>query len=556
MFLMAEKKNNQLESLKAFFKRIPLKQKLYLLLGAILTLVAILVVVSIVSSVNYGILFSNLSEKDSGLIIAQLKERNIPYKLNSNASIIKIPQDRIPELRIELAAEGLPEGSGVGFEIFDETSLTSNDFTQRINYIRAKEGELGRSIASLEEITAAKVHISVPDESVFIEERQEAKASVVVKLKPGAYLSRSIIPAISHLVAQAVKGLEIENIAVIDVNGKLLSEPMQKEQSAFDSISAKQMSYERKMEEQYRSRIIDLLAPLVGSGGLSVNVDLDMNFDKRESKQEIVNPDETVKVSEQIETSSSRGTTSGGVPGVASNVAQAAGAGQPENSNTTESDSEKTTTNYEVSKTVTHSVKQVGEIRRVSAAVILGNKVESSVVEDELVRESVPWSSDEIANINRLVRASIGYSTERGDVVEVVNAPFDDSMRVEVDLAQQFQKKQDFMDQLMKYGSMLLAGLLIFFLILRPFFKRSGDIVRSALSGQKTKQIQEAKMEKEMAKLKETEEEEALLEEMNRKFKTPRSTKKKEIMLEKVKEFTGDKTDEAVSVMRTIMNEE
>jgi flagellar M-ring protein FliF len=552
---MAEEKKDQFSNIREFFRKIPFQQKLYLIFGAIFVLLVVLIIVNVVSAVNYSVLYSNLTQRDSGKIIEKLRDKKVPYKLSSGGNIIRVPDERVAELRIELASEGLPEGGGVGFEIFDKTSLASNNFTQRINYIRAKEGEIARSISSLEEITAAKVHITLPEDSVFVQDKKAAKASIIIKMKPGAYLSSSIVPAICHLTAQAVDGLEIRNIAVIDMHGKLLSKPVNSKEDDFETSSAFQLNYTRQVEQRFKDRILELLSPMAGSGQLSVNVDLTLDFNKQITKREIVDPDKTAKISEQIETSSSRGSSQGGVPGTGSNIAatqtQTQSAG-----NSNETKSEKTTTNFEVSKTITQSTKQLGRIEKVSVAVVIGNRIQSNIVNEELVRESSPRTPEEMAEITRLVKAAIGFEQTRGDIVEVVNTPFDNSRELEMNIAQKGQAKQDLIDKAIKYGSYFFAGIFLFFFIVRPFMKKSKSIIQSAMLPRATKSLAAVKVDKETAALKEAAEEKALQEEMENKFKVPKETKKKELLLAKIRDFARENTDETVSLIRTILTED
>jgi flagellar M-ring protein FliF len=196
---MAEETTNIVSSIKKFFNRFSPSQKVFIGSVVLLSIVGIILIVNLASTLSYGVLYSNLSTKDSGLIIEKLKERKIPYKLSAGGSVVKVPDNQVAELRIELAAAGLPEGGGVGFEIFDETSLSTTDFVQNINYIRAIEGELARTLSQLREITSARVHITLPKRSVFIDEQEEAKASIVLNLRPGARVSGTIVPAILHL---------------------------------------------------------------------------------------------------------------------------------------------------------------------------------------------------------------------------------------------------------------------------------------------------------------------------------------------------------------------
>ncbi len=260
---MAEDKGFLPASVTNFLNRFTPSQKIFMGSVIVLTIAGIFLVSSLVNTFTYGVLFSNLSTKDSGLIIEQLKAKKVPYKISGGGSVIKVPESQVPELRIELAASGIPEGSGVGFEIFDKTNLSTTDFIQNINYVRATEGELARTITQLREVISAKVHITMPKRSVFIEDQEPAKASVILKLKPGARIASNIIPAILHLTAQSVEGLKPDNIAIVDLYGTLLSKPSGGDADTFDDT---QLAFQKKLEKSYTKEILDMLEPVVGHG--------------------------------------------------------------------------------------------------------------------------------------------------------------------------------------------------------------------------------------------------------------------------------------------------
>jgi len=544
---------------KNYLNRLSLSQKIFLGAAVALTILGILLVVNLAGSLNYGVLYSNLSDKDSGLILEQLKSKKVPYKLDAGGSVIKVPDNLVSELRIELAATGLPEGGGVGFEIFDKSSLSTTDFVQNINYIRAIEGELERTLSGLKEVRSAKVHISLPKKSVFIEEQEESKASIVLSLRPGAQISESLVPAILHLTAQAVEGLKPENIAVVDIQGKLLSRPRSGGDDIFAEMTSTQLAYQKKMEENLSREIIDVLEPHVGSGKVRTNVKLKLNFEKVESTEESVDPDRIAKISEKTETSSTSGAMrAGGVPGVSSNVAQATG-GQTVDTNIvspSKSKSEKSMVNYEVSKKVTHLTKPVGDIQNLSVAVLIDDAVNVRVQDDQLFREPRRRTAEELDSIRKIVQAAVGYNIARGDVIEVVNLPFDNSSETLTEYYQAKEKRDDLINEIIKYGSIILGTFFVLAFIVRPVLRKITDIVKQARMP-KPEEIEIPRVDSEkVAALQEARDEADIERELMEKYKVPKSTRKMGFIRQKVKKFAEDNLDEAASLVRSFLIED
>lgn len=542
--------------IKNFLDRFTSSQKIFIAAVVVLTIVGIVLLVNLAGALTYGTLYANLNPKDSGMIVEQLKAKKVPYEVSGGGTVIKVPEGQIDELRIELAASGLPEGSGVGFEIFDKTSLSTTDFVQNINYVRAIEGELARSITQLKEVISAKVHITMPKRSVFIEEQEAAKASIVLKLTPGARLAGSnIIPAILHLTAQSVEGLKPDNIAIVDVYGTLLNRPADDSGEAFDD---KQLAYQKKMETSYSRKIVNLLEPIVGPGKVRANVKLTLDFNKVEMTQQSVDPDRIAKVSEKTESSSSQGgVRAGGIPGVNSNVAQAGGGGQTASTATpSKSKSENSLVNYEVSKTVTHTQKPVGEIRRLSAAVVVDDGVQVQMVDGELQRQTQKRTPEELQALSRLVQAAVGYSSERGDIVEVVNLAFDTSAATETDYMQQKHETRELINQAIKYGAYAIAFLLIFFLVVRPVSRKMTEIFKN-IGKPKREEVEIPRIDSDkMAALQDARDDVEIERELMEQYKVPKQSKKMDIIRQKVVEFAEDNIDETTSLIKSFLMEE
>ncbi|HLP60310.1 MAG TPA: flagellar basal-body MS-ring/collar protein FliF [Candidatus Deferrimicrobium sp.] len=552
---MAEEKNLVPSPVKNFIDRFTPSQRIFLVTVIVLTIIVIILIINAATTFNYGVLFSNLTSKDSGLILEQLKSKKVPYKIVGDGSVIKVPEDRIPELRIELAAGGLPEGGCVGFEIFDKSSLSTTDFVQNINYIRAVEGELARSISQLREVSSAKVHITMPKRSVFIEDQEPAKASIILKMRPGAQFSGNIVPAILHLTAQSVEGLRPENIAVVDVAGNLLSKPADGREEMFDDS---RFGYQKDLENSFSRKIINLLEPIVGPGKVRANVKLTLDFDKVETTEETVDPDRIAKVSEKSEISSSTGgIRAGGIPGVSSNVAQA-GVNQNNgvSGSNTRSRSENSLVNYEVSKKVTHVIKPVGEIKKISAAVVVDDGVRVETIDGQLQRDIIKRSPEELQTFTRLVQAAVGYNAERGDIVEVANLSFDTSALTESDFLQEKEKNKELIDDLIKYGIYALIIILLFFLILRPIFKKVIEIIKdtgdSRYEGMNTRRLDRSKM----SAFQEARDNAEIEKELIEQYKIPKSSKKSSIIRNKVVDFAGKNIDETASLVRSFLVED
>jgi flagellar M-ring protein FliF len=555
---MAEERPNTLDLAKKFLNRFSLSQKIFIGSVILLSIVGIILVVNLASAFNYGVLFSNLSTKDSGQILEQLKAKKIPYKIESGGSVIKVPEDQISELRIELAAGGLPEGGGVGFEIFDKSSISATDFVQNINYIRAIEGELARTLSEIKEVRSAKVHITMPKRSVFIDEQEEAKASIVLNLRPGAMISESLVPAILHLTAQAVEGLKPENIAIIDVNGKLLSRPRAAGDDAFADMSTTQLSYQKKMEDNLTRDIISVLEPHIGNGKIKANVKLKLNFDKLESTEQTVDPNSIAKVSESSETTSSTGAVrGGGVPGVSSNVGQAGGTQTTDTTASgSKSKSEKSLVNYEVSKKVIHLTKPVGEIQSLSVAVLVDDAVNVQMKDGELIQEPRKRTAEELDTIKKIVQASVGFNEQRGDNIEVANLTFDNSSTMLNDYYTKKQKSDDLIKTLVTYAAWTVGIILLIFLIIIPVSRKMTDIMKHAKLP-KAEEIEIPRVDSEkLVALQEAKDEAEIEQELMEKYKVPKSTRKMGFIRQKVKKFAEENLDETASLVKSFLVED
>jgi len=361
---------------------------------------------------DYQVLYSNLSAEDAGSVINKLKEKKVPYQVKDNA--IYVPSEKVHELRLELAAQGIPSGGGVGFEIFDKTQIGLTEFSQRINYIRALQGELQRTIKQLQEVAEARVHIAIPEKTIFTEKEDHPTASVVLKLKPGRTLTKEQVSSIVHLVSSSVEGLSPQYVTVVDQYGNLLSAPKDPAQL----VEASQIEYKRNIEKTYEKNIQSMLENIVGKGKAIVRVSADIDFSKVEKVEEKYDPDTIAIRSEQRTQEKTMAPQTGGIPGVLSNQP---GMNPATGTQNIQSQKQQESINYEVSKSISKILQSTGQIKKVSIAVL----VDGTYKEEKGKKVYVPRSDEEIKKYQELVQAAIGYNKERGDYVIVESIPFE-----------------------------------------------------------------------------------------------------------------------------------
>jgi len=369
-------------------------------------------------------LYTQLAPEDAGAILSKLKDKKIPYRISANGSSIMIPDKHIYEVRMELAAQGLPQGNGVGFEVFDNTKLGMTEFVQNVNYQRALQGELSRTINRFAEVDSSRVHIVMPSNSLFIEEEDHATASVVVKLRPGKWLSADQIQGIVHLVSSSVSRLKLENVTVVDNSGKLLAGFQ--DRSGISRLSSDQIDYREKIERSLETRVRTMLEKALGMDNAIVRVSCKLDFTRQEMTEERYYPDNKVVRSEQFFNEISGGSEAVpmGVPGVKSNINKKDRA--PTANNRSDFQKQDRTVNYEIGKMTSHTLQPVGKISRISVAVIVDGtyqqlKTDSGGVE----RKYIPRPSDEMQKLENIVKSAVNFDSQRGDKVDVVNIPFE-----------------------------------------------------------------------------------------------------------------------------------
>jgi flagellar M-ring protein FliF len=375
------------------------------------------------------VLFSNLATDDAAAIVEKLKEAKVPYETTAGGTTIRVPEAQVHDLRLQLAAQGLPHGGGVGFEIFDRSALGMSEFVQKLNYRRALQGELARTIAQMPEVERARVHLALPERRLFSTEQDRPRASVVVALRHGQVLGKAQVQGIVHLVASSVEGLAATDVTVVDGHGNLLSSTAAADESV--QLTGSQLDYQRVLEKEIESRIQTMLERIVGVNKAVVRVSSVLDFRKVETTEERFDPNGQVVRSEQRgqERTSGINGVSGGVPGVGSNVPPGA-AEEPAQTSSTSSQTKNETINYEISRTVSRIVEPVGTIKKLSVAVLVDGTYElvkpaaGETAAAEPVRKYRPRSEAEMKQIEEIVKKAMGYSAERQDQVQVVNVQF------------------------------------------------------------------------------------------------------------------------------------
>ena len=381
---------------------------------------------------EYRVLFSNLSERDGGAVIASLQQMNTPYKMAEGGGAILVPADQVYDLRFKLAAQGLPKGGAVGFELMDTAKLGMTQFQEHVAYQRALEGELARSIQSLSPVESARVHLAIPKPSVFIRDKQSPSASVLVNLYAGRALDPGQVSAIVHMISSSVPELTPSNVTVVDQSGNLLT--AKAGAATLQGLNANQLDYLRDVEAYYAKRVEAIVAPIVGVGNVKSEVRADLDFSVSEFTSESYKPNpapdaQAVRSRQSMEDTSRNGQAAG-VPGAFSNQppgpaaapltapagANAGAAGQGQGG--TQSSRREDTVNYELDKTIRHVQESLGRIKRLSVAVVVNYRKQGG---DQPAK---PLTPEELQQVSNLVREAMGYNQERGDTVNVVNAAF------------------------------------------------------------------------------------------------------------------------------------
>ncbi|MGG4675079.1 flagellar basal-body MS-ring/collar protein FliF [Providencia sp. Me1] len=453
-------------------ERIKADPKIPLMIAAAAAVSIIVALLLWLRSPDYRVLLSNLSAKDGGDIVGQLTQMNVPYQIADNGSAILVPADKVHELRLKLAQSGLPKGGNTGFELLDKEQFGISQFSEQINYQRALEGELSRTIESLSPVQSARVHLAIPKPTLFVREQKLPTASVTVGLLPGRMLDEGQISAIVHMVSSSVTGLTSSNVIIVDQAGRLLTNNDNSQQSA----NSAQIKMTKEMESHLKQRIEDILSPLVGRANIHAQVTAQMDFSKVEQTSEEYKPNQTpdsaaIRSRQNSQSMQNNNGGTGGVPGALSNQPVSApsapietnkdnkdGAQTANNRNSVSNSQSDETTNYEVDRKISHTQRQIGVVDRLSVAVIVNYHSQDG----ENGPEMKPLPPEMLQQIEALTREAMGFSTARGDSLNITNSLFTNEAPVEE--APSLLESPQFITQLLDYGKILLIAIIAWFM--------------------------------------------------------------------------------------------
>lgn len=463
---------------------LPTNKKMLLYVGIAAILALVIGTTLWMREPTWKVLFSNVSDKDGGQITTALTQMNVPYQI-AQGGVISVPSEAVYETRLKLASQGLPKASGVGFELMDNQKFGISQFAEQVNYQRSIEGELSRTIEALQTVQAARVHLAIPKNSVFLREQQKPTASVALTLHPGRLIDATQIHGIMNLVASAVPGLPPRNITVVDQEGNLLS-TMQDPAQGQDGLNQRQLNYIKEVERTYIKRIETILEPIFGKGNVRAEVTTELDLAQTEQTSENYGPNSPPNAaairSQQLHESTDRDPLGpGGVPGALSNQPPNAAAapitlppgtqagittnGQQGSEKSSKKDS---TVNYEVDRTIQHTKLPVGMVKRVSAAVVVNYKKK---IDQNGESKFAPLTQQELTQINNLVKEAMGYNPARGDTLNVVNAAFADNSSRPGYQQQAIDYVSNNLGELAKWGALLLVFLYILFGVVRPIVR-------------------------------------------------------------------------------------
>lgn len=475
---MAEQKNKAVNLLD----QLTLQQKMGVVVGVAALFALIAGAWMWGQTPDYRVLYSNLSDRDGGAIIESLQQMNVPYKFAEGGGALLVASNQVHEARLKLASQGLPKGGNVGFELMENQKFGITQFAEQVNYQRALEGELARSVESIGAVAAARVHLAIPKPSVFVKEQQKPSASVVLSMQGGRLLDSAQVSAIIHLISSSVPEMSAKSVTVVDQNGTLLS--ASHDGNTNEGLDANQLKYVQQIEQSYIKRIEALLTPMLGANNMRAQVSADIDFSRTEQTSESYKPnqnsaDSTIRSKQSSEAMNGSGLDASGVPGaltnqppvpatapiVADTGTQAGGA--TANSGNISNLQKESTVNYEVDRTIRHTVLPVGSIKRLSVAVVVnGNRK----VSDAKGKTSTKTLTDaEKEQIDNLVRDAVGFDQTRGDSLNVQVAAFTESKEIVEKLP--LWERPDTIElgkELLKYALIAAVMLFVIFRVIKP----------------------------------------------------------------------------------------
>lgn len=442
-------------------RKLSLQQKIGIAVAAVASIVAVVMLITWANKPTYGVLFSNLEAKDASQIVAKLKAASVPYQLGDEGKSILVPKDKVYSLRLQMAGQGLPKSSIVGYGIFDKPSFGMTDFTQRVDYKRALEGELEKTILQLDEVRGASVHIVIPEKALFTSQQKKTTASVFLKLKDGDHLNPREINGIQNLVAASIEGLDPDNVTIVDARGDMLS----RKSTGVDALTSTQYDLQTKVENYLANKAQTMLDAVLGPGNAIVRVSADLDFSQVEKTTEQYDPNSVVLSQQTMQQHST-------VPGDTAN---------------NNSGQMNTVTNYDVGKTVEKLIGGVGGIKKLSVAVLVNGKYTAITKGGVQSVEYTPRSQQEVSQLTNIVKTAVGFDPTRGDQVSLVNIPFENGN-------QQFMMKpkpgfhiQDYADKIVILAAMI-GAVLVFLSIFRRMRKGEEEVSKPVMVSTRSKQ--------------------------------------------------------------------
>lgn len=469
------------ENIRELYQKLTNRQKVLLGVFSAVVLGVVILLVALLNTREYAVLYSGLSSEDSSAVVGRLKEMKVEYRLADNGQTVEVPADQLDEVRIQVAGDGGLQSGKMGFELFDKNSFGVTDFQQKINLRRALEGELARTISRMKEVKAARVHLVIPEERLFKEDEEKAKASVVLAMKAGQNLNREQVSGVGYLIASAVPGLKAEQVTVLDDTGRILSLP--ESDDAPQMLSKSQEEYRRNLEKEYERKVRETLMPIVGDGRVKTNVSVALNLNRIEQTSEVFDPARSaVSQSNKSEEFYPDSRLAGGVAGTRSNTpVQPAAGGQPAPAALAQANAvqgqrirNQESMSYQVSRTLRKEIFQPGTVEKLSVAVIIDNRLQT--VKDQAGQPAykfTPWKQEELDNMRTLTAAAVGLDQNRGDVLTVSNIPFFSESEL-APLAEPgfLERYSHLIPVTLRYLGLFLLFAILYFLLIRPMKKR------------------------------------------------------------------------------------
>lgn len=554
-----------MDQLKRLLASLTSRQIVSLALAAAVVISALAVLSHWNRERDFRPLYSALSAEDAAAVVAKIRESGSEYRLSDNGAAVLVPSAKVAELRLQLAAAGVPKSGRIGFELFDKTNFGASDFTEQVNYHRALEGELERSVMALAEVEQARVHVTFPKDSIFLESRQPAKASVLVKLRAGSQLSPQNVAAICQLTASAVDGLAPEAVSVVDTRGNLLSRARKPLSAEDPEPSEAALDYRQKIEHDLLAKINGTLEPLLGTDKFRAAASVECDFTSGDESEETFDPNKSVMLTSQKTEDISGGSIPAGIPGTASNLPRPAPRPAP-GSNGVARRTENIS--YQSSRTVRHVRLPQGTVKKLSVSLLVDSDVRWEGSGAQAKRVVVPPSPEKLKAIHDLVAGVIGFSAERGDQLVVETLPFESTLNPEA-LSTSSKPSPPaspsrWLDEVMKnkyFGvgagaglALLLALLFVFVRLLRPAKKTTApvEMPRQLPTGAESSALSlEKQIENKLAEqtaLRQKQEQEAL-----NALKLPPMTKKTEVLTKHIAEQAKKDSASMVHVLRAWM---